>query len=97
VDDEELQRSSAQGYIIVRDSVTVGVCDDGSGRWCGCFVRWVQGVCLRQAQAGAYDLIGCSTGALFANSAIVSGAATIVELDLQGMSGPGQVQHNPCI
>jgi hypothetical protein len=44
VDDEKLQRSSAQGYIIVREIVTAGVCDDGCGRWCGCFVRRVQGV-----------------------------------------------------
>jgi hypothetical protein len=35
------------GYIIDRDIVTVGVCDDGCGGWCGCFVRRVQGVCLR--------------------------------------------------
>jgi hypothetical protein len=31
----ELQRSSTQGYIMVRDIVTVGVCDDVCGRWCG--------------------------------------------------------------
>jgi hypothetical protein len=36
---EQLQRSSAQGYMIVRDIVTVGRCDGGCGGWCGCFVR----------------------------------------------------------
>jgi hypothetical protein len=36
---EEPQRSSAQGYIIVRDIVTVDVCDDGCGQWRGCFLR----------------------------------------------------------
>jgi hypothetical protein len=58
-----LQRSSAQGYIMVRDIVTVGVCDDGCGRWCGCFVRWTGSVCLRKAQIHPDDLIGCCTGA----------------------------------
>jgi hypothetical protein len=43
-DGEESQRSSAQGYIIDRDIVTVGVCEDGCGGRCGCFVRRVQGV-----------------------------------------------------
>jgi hypothetical protein len=33
VNGEEFQRSSAQGYIIDRDIVSVGVCDDGDGRW----------------------------------------------------------------
>jgi hypothetical protein len=32
------------GYIIDRDIVTVSVCDDGCGVWCGCFVRRMQGV-----------------------------------------------------
>lgn len=71
----ELQRSSAQGYIIVRDIVTVGVCDGGSGRRCGCFEP-LQGVCLRMAGAHAADLIGRCTGAS-ASSAVVSGAARI--------------------
>jgi hypothetical protein len=28
-----------RGYIIVRDIVTVGVCEGRWGRWCGCFVE----------------------------------------------------------
>jgi hypothetical protein len=51
VDVEEFQRSSAQGYIIVRDIVTVGVCDGRCGGWCGCFVRWCR-VCLFTAGTG---------------------------------------------
>jgi hypothetical protein len=40
----------------------------------GVFCKATGFVCLRLAQTGAYDLIGCSTDAL-ASSAFISGAA----------------------